>query len=61
LFVVSIRRLQWEGNRLCIPAGCGIIELSDFEKEFSEIERKMNSVKKVFESKPSLREIMIHE
>lgn len=61
LFVVSIRRLEWEGNRLCIPAGCGIIELSDFEKEFSEIERKMNSVKKVFESKPSLREIMIHE
>lgn len=61
LFVVGIRRLEWNTNRVRIGAGCGIVQQSEFEKEFAEIERKMNSVKKVFVSANKFRENLVHE
>lgn len=61
LFVVSIRRLEWKGQQVRIGAGCGIVEQSILEKEIAEIERKINSVKKVFPSGVSYRENVIHE
>lgn len=61
LFVVSIRRLEWNAQQVRIGAGCGIVEQSVLEKEIAEIERKINSVKKVFISTPPSRENVIHE
>lgn len=61
LFVVSIRRLEWKGQQVRIGAGCGIVEQSILEKEIAEVERKINSVKKVFPLSVSYRENVIHE
>jgi menaquinone-specific isochorismate synthase len=61
LFVVSIRRLEWNQQQVRIGAGCGIVEQSVLDKEIAEIERKINSVKKVFIHESSCRENVIHE
>lgn len=61
LLVVGIRRIEWEENNIRIPAGCGVISASEFEREFAEIERKINSVKKVFTTKNRLREVFANE
>lgn len=66
-FVVGIRRLEWMGSSIRIPAGCGVVELSDLDKECAEVERKINSVKKMFfpqeEIIPAVteKEISVHE
>ncbi|MCB0370587.1 MAG: chorismate-binding protein, partial [Bdellovibrionales bacterium] len=52
-FLVSIRRLEWDSHQVVIPAGCGVVAQSDFDKELAEVQRKINSVKKFFEE-PSL-------
>lgn len=61
LFVVSIRRLEWNKQQVRIGAGCGIVEQSQLDKEIAEIERKINSVKKVFMLASTYRENVIHE
>lgn len=61
LLIVGIRRIEWEENNIRIPAGCGVIFESEFEKEFAEIERKINSVKKVFMTKKRIREVFVNE
>jgi menaquinone-specific isochorismate synthase len=48
-FVVGIRNLQWEGDRVFLGAGCGVIAASEVEREWNEIQGKIQSVKKVFQ------------
>lgn len=44
-FVVCIRGLFWDENTLSIPVGGGIIEQSDYQTEFKELELKFKSTK----------------
>ncbi len=46
--VVAIRNISWQGDRVFLPAGCGIIEESTFESEWKELELKRRSVKEIF-------------
>lgn len=43
--VVAIRGLWWEGNRVSLPAGCGIIEVSRLVNEWRELRLKREAVK----------------
>ncbi len=45
--VVAIRGIWWEGNRLRIPSGCGIIEASRLVNEWRELRLKRESVKEL--------------
>ncbi len=45
--VVAIRCLQWSENGSQIGTGCGIIESSDLQKEWSELALKRSSVMKI--------------
>ncbi|MFV1994563.1 MAG: chorismate-binding protein, partial [Verrucomicrobiales bacterium] len=47
--VVAIRNLSWDGDRVFLPSGCGVIEESTLENEWRELELKRRSVKEVFE------------
>lgn len=51
-FVVAIRCLIWRDGVLKIGSGCGLVQESDFEKEWDELSRKRQSVKKIFGVKP---------
>ena len=44
--VVAIRGVWWEGTRLRIPAGCGIIEASRLVNEWRELRLKREAVKR---------------
>lgn len=44
--IVAIRNLQWDSGQLYIGSGCGIVDKSDLDKEWSELILKRNSVKK---------------
>lgn len=43
--VVAIRGLWWEGGKLMLPAGCGIIEASRLVNEWRELRLKREAVK----------------
>lgn len=43
--IVAIRGLWWEGNRISLPAGCGIIEASRLVNEWRELRLKRAAVK----------------
>jgi menaquinone-specific isochorismate synthase len=43
--VVAIRGVWWDGNRVRIPAGCGIIEASRLVNEWRELRLKREAVK----------------
>jgi menaquinone-specific isochorismate synthase len=43
--VVAIRGIWWEGNRLRVPAGCGVIEASRLVNEWRELRLKREAVK----------------
>ena len=47
-FVVAIRNIIWNEKETLIGSGCGIVEASEFEKEWKELKSKRNSVKKIF-------------
>lgn len=47
-FVVSIRSVIWNPENLKLGSGCGVIALSEIEKEWTELKNKRESVKKVF-------------
>jgi menaquinone-specific isochorismate synthase len=47
-FVVAIRCLIWSGGRLRIGSGCGLVSQSQLMAEWSELERKRESVMKTF-------------
>lgn len=44
--VVAIRGLWWQGNRIALPAGCGIIEASRLVNEWRELRLKRDAVKR---------------
>lgn len=43
--IVAIRGIWWSGNRLSIPAGCGLIEASRLVNEWRELRLKREAVK----------------
>ena len=43
--VVAIRGIWWEGDRLRLPAGCGVIEASRLVNEWRELRLKREAVK----------------
>lgn len=47
-FCVAIRNVQWNLSEMKIGAGCGIVEGSDFDREWLEIDLKIRSIKEVF-------------
>ena len=44
--VVAIRGIWWDGNRVSLPAGCGIIEASRLVNEWRELRLKREAVKR---------------
>jgi menaquinone-specific isochorismate synthase len=46
--VVAIRGAWWQGRKLAIPAGCGIIEASRLVNEWRELRLKREAVKRCF-------------
>jgi len=46
--VVSIRSVHWQGEKLSIPSGCGVIEASRLVNEWRELRLKREAVKTVF-------------
>lgn len=44
--IVAIRGIWWEGNRLLLPAGCGVIEASRLVNEWRELRLKREAVKR---------------
>ncbi|MCB0406947.1 MAG: chorismate-binding protein [Bdellovibrionales bacterium] len=47
-FVVTIRCLMWKGEEVFLGSGCGLVPESQWEREWEELTRKRDSVKKVF-------------
>ncbi len=46
--VVAIRNIQWYYDLVYLGAGCGVIEASELDREWKEIQGKIYSVKKLF-------------
>jgi len=46
--IVSIRGIWWDGDRLSLPAGCGVIEPSRLVNEWRELRLKRSAVKTRF-------------
>jgi menaquinone-specific isochorismate synthase len=44
--IVAIRGLWWRGNKISLPAGCGIIEASRLVNEWRELRLKRDAVKR---------------
>ena len=44
--IVAIRGVWWKGDKLSIPAGCGIIEASRLVNEWRELRLKREAVKR---------------
>jgi menaquinone-specific isochorismate synthase len=44
---VAIRNVQWENDQLSLGAGCGIVEGSQLEREWQEIQLKIQSIKEI--------------
>lgn len=50
--LVGIRMTLWQGERVQIPAGCGVIEPSRLVNEWRELRLKREAVKRVFDFLP---------
>jgi len=50
--VVAIRSVHWDGNKIAIPAGCGVIEASRLVNEWRELRLKREAVKNSFALMP---------
>lgn len=48
LVLVAIRGLFWEGPRLSLPSGCGVVTGSDFASEWSELDLKRQWIHRAF-------------
>lgn len=46
--IVAIRGLHWNGDRVTVPSGCGVIEASRLTNEWSELALKRSAVKQRF-------------
>lgn len=49
LALVAIRNVQWEGERVRIGSGAGLLAESIFERELEELRQKRDQVKKLFQ------------
>lgn len=47
-FVVSIRCVDWDGRRMRLGSGCGVIAESVLELEWQELQAKRQSVREIF-------------
>ena len=47
-FVVAIRSLIWTDKNLKLGSGCGVVPMSQIQKEWEELENKRKSVKRIF-------------
>ena len=47
--VVAIRNVQWNESGMKIGAGCGVIQESQCEREWNEIQLKLNAVKELLD------------
>jgi menaquinone-specific isochorismate synthase len=47
--VVAIRGVQWSDRTVRLGSGCGIVRESDFEREWSELALKRDSVKRMLD------------
>ena len=45
--VVAIRNVQWQSDELKLGSGCGVIEESEFDREWRELSLKRESVKRM--------------
>jgi len=48
LLLVAIRKWDWNDQKVKVFAGCGVVPESVLEKEFAEILKKIDSVKRIF-------------
>lgn len=48
LCVVGIRNLQWGSNQIRIGAGCGVVQASQLDREWAEVQGKIGAIKRVF-------------
>lgn len=48
LLLVAIRKWDWSDLKVKVFAGCGVVQESVLEKEFAEILKKIDSVKRIF-------------
>ncbi len=48
LLLVAIRKWDWNDQKVKVFAGCGVVQESVLEKEFAEILKKIDSVKRIF-------------
>lgn len=49
LALVAIRNVQWEGDRIRVGSGAGVLAESQFEREFEELRQKRDQVKALFQ------------
>ena len=49
LALVAIRNVQWEGDRVRIGSGAGVLAESQLDKEFEELRQKRDQVKALFQ------------
>lgn len=45
--LVAIRNMQWDRHGMRIGAGCGVVAESNVDKEWSEIQAKINAIKEL--------------
>lgn len=48
LALVAIRNVQWNGDRVRVGSGAGLLPESQFEREFEELRQKRDQVKALF-------------
>ena len=46
--IVGIRNIQWNSHQVTLCAGCGIVGASQLEREWKELQAKIQSVKQLF-------------
>lgn len=46
---VAIRNVQWDHHGMRIGAGCGVVKQSHCDKEWAEINLKLNAIRELFE------------
>ena len=49
LALVAIRNVQWEGDRIRIGSGAGVLAESELDREFEELRQKRDQVKALFQ------------
>jgi len=45
---VAIRNIQWNADQLSVGAGCGVVAGSSWQKEWGELQAKLQSIHRIF-------------